>query len=97
IHRPRRATSIVWRTTPLPPHVPEGAPMRWLIVPVIAALLAGPARAADPVRHAGIEIGGSGVKVTVVDVRPDGLINRVFSKSHKTTLTTLDDGRFKDA
>src|SRR4051812_6930563 len=48
-------------------------------------------------RHAGIEIGGSGVKVTVVEVRPDGLFRRVFGASRKTALTVLDGESFKAA
>ena len=55
---------------------------------MLALLLVAIARdAAD--RHAGIEIGGSGVKVTVVEARPDGLIRRVFGASRKTALAVL--------
>jgi hypothetical protein len=65
-----------------------------------AALLAGPgpARAADAKVYAGIEIGGKGVKATVVEARPGGLYKRLFAGTRNTTLSVLKDGAFdKDA
>jgi exopolyphosphatase/pppGpp-phosphohydrolase len=63
-----------------------------------AVILAGPARAAESKIYAGIEIGGRGVKATVVGVQPDGVYRRLFTQTHNTTLSVLKEGAFdKDA
>src|SRR5436190_6835878 len=60
----------------------------------LAALWADPADLRQA--HGGIEIGGRGVKATVLEVRPGGLYRRLFSKTHNTTLSALDErGAFK--
>jgi hypothetical protein len=50
--------------------------------------------AVDVPIYAGIEIGGRGVKATVVEARPDGVYKRLFSKTQNTTLSVLKDGAF---
>jgi hypothetical protein len=58
------------------------------------ALIAAPT---DPAKtHGGIEIGGRGVKATVLEVQPGGIYRRLFSKTRNITLSTLDDrGAFR--
>jgi exopolyphosphatase/pppGpp-phosphohydrolase len=54
-----------------------------------------PVRAAAPLQHGGIEIGGSGVKVTVLEVREGSPWKRVYGKSYKTTLSVLEKDSFR--
>src|SRR4051794_7979492 len=56
-------------------------------------LLAGPADAGSV--HAGIEVGGKGVKATVVEVAPGGPFRRLFGRTHNTPLSVLDNGAFR--
>ncbi len=67
----------------------------WQPLLLAAFLLPGPARAQDSRLHAGIEVGGSGVKATVVESKPGGLYERLFSKTYRTKLTVLDRGAFR--
>jgi hypothetical protein len=62
-------------------------------------LLAGPGSACadDSWVYAGIEIGGKGVKATVVKGKPGGLYKRLFARTHNTTLSVLKDGAFDKA
>ncbi len=47
------------------------------------------------VRHGGLEIGGRGVKATVVEVLPSGVIRRLMSKTQPTKLTVLEGGKYR--
>src|SRR5690349_9010558 len=67
----------------------------WPSLLLVAFLLPGPARAEEGRLYAGIEIGGSGVKATVVESKPGGLYARLFSKTHRTKLTVLEKGAFR--
>ena len=67
----------------------------WQPLLLVAFLLASPARAGEGRLHAGIEIGGSGVKATVIESKPGGLYERLFSKTYRTKLTVLDKGAFR--
>jgi exopolyphosphatase/pppGpp-phosphohydrolase len=69
----------------------------WKPLLLVAFLLLCPARAAAQQSrlYAGIEIGGSGVKATVIESKPGGLYERLFSKTHRTKLTVLDKGAFR--
>src|SRR5205085_978870 len=59
-----------------------------------ASFLAPPA--ADSPLHAGIELGGRGIKATILEVGPGGVFRRVFSQTHNTTLSALDEkGAFR--
>ena len=70
--------------------------MRTLIgLVMVGALVGMPGRAlaqAAKQVHAGIELGGRGVKCTVLEIAPDGLLRRLFSKTTNTTLSVLDMG-----
>jgi exopolyphosphatase/pppGpp-phosphohydrolase len=63
------------------------------LLPLI--LLAGDAGADKGTIYAGIEIGGRGVKATVVQAQPDGVYRRLFAKTQNTTLSVLEAGAFK--
>jgi exopolyphosphatase/pppGpp-phosphohydrolase len=67
----------------------------WHPLLLVAFLIPCPARAQEGRLFAGIEIGGSGVKATVIESKPGGLYDRLFSKTHRTKLTVLDQGRFR--
>ena len=70
--------------------------MRTLIGLVVVGVLVGlPGRAqAQEAKHvhAGIEIGGRGIKCTVLEVAPDGLLRRLMARTTNTTLSVLDAG-----
>src|SRR5438309_651713 len=69
-----------------------GTPLNALVA--LAALLAEPADAGKV--HGGIEVGGRGVKATVLEVRPGGLYRRLFARTYNISLSALDDkGAFK--
>jgi exopolyphosphatase/pppGpp-phosphohydrolase len=67
----------------------------WQSLLLVALLLPTSARAEAGRLYAGIEIGGSGVKATVVESKPGGLYVQLFAKSHPTQLTVLDKGAFR--
>jgi exopolyphosphatase/pppGpp-phosphohydrolase len=62
---------------------------------LLLLLLPAPLCAQESRLYAGIEIGGSGVKATVVERKPDGLYERLFAQTHRTRLTVLDHGAFR--
>jgi exopolyphosphatase/pppGpp-phosphohydrolase len=65
--------------------------MRIAIVLAALALAPGGASAQDAKNvHAGIELGGRGVKCTVLEVMPDGLLRRLMARTTNTTLSVLD-------
>ncbi len=69
---------------------------RWAL-PLLLLLLA-PAPAWAGQLFAGIEIGGRGVKVTVIEAvfTKDGVVyKRLFTDTHNTTLTVLKEGAFR--
>ena len=70
--------------------------MRTLIgLVVVGALVGTPGRASAQAAkqvHAGIELGGRGVKCTVLEIAPDGLLRRLVSRTTNTTLSVLDVG-----
>jgi exopolyphosphatase/pppGpp-phosphohydrolase len=67
----------------------------WQPLLLVALVLPSCARAQDRRLVAGIEIGGSGVKATVIESKPGGLYERLFSKTYRTNLTVLDKGAFR--
>lgn len=72
-------------------------PVKWVACALVL-LVAPPARAQAPVLHAGIEIGGKGVKATVVEVPADPTKSPVtvkFTKTINTTISDFDAGKFR--
>jgi exopolyphosphatase/pppGpp-phosphohydrolase len=67
----------------------------WQPFLLVAFLLPQPIRAQESRLHAGIEIGGSGVKATVIENKEGGLYERLFSKTHRTGLSVLENGAFR--
>ncbi|MBY0231103.1 MAG: hypothetical protein K2W96_17600 [Gemmataceae bacterium] len=65
------------------------------MLPLLLVMLAD--EPAGGVRHAGLEIGGRGVKALVVEVLPSGVIRRLMAKTQPTKLTTLEDGKYRPA
>jgi exopolyphosphatase/pppGpp-phosphohydrolase len=65
------------------------------MLPLLLTLLLDGDPPAGGVRYAGLEIGGRGVKATVVEVLPSGVIRRLMSKTQPTKLTVLEDGKFR--
>ena len=62
---------------------------------LLALLLAEPPMGG--VRHGGLEIGGRGVKATIVELRPDGVIRRILARTQPTKLTVLEGGKYRTA
>src|SRR5690349_14621024 len=73
--------------------------MRTIIGLAVAVALAAPVAAQEEQAkrlHAGIEVGGRGVKCTVLEVGADGLYRRLMARTSNTTLSVVDDqGRFR--
>lgn len=72
-----------------------------ILIALLALALATPGRAcAQEAKkvHAGIEVGGRGVKCTVLEVGADGLYRRLMARTSNVTLSTLDArGNFRRA